>query len=163
MKLIFILLAAFFSGALFTTSYGQTSDAEAEAMINLLGVQKKEAVAKLVYIAQKDSVAFWKVYDEYDALNRKTAKARLGLYERTAHAYSDLTPAIADTLATQYFANRFDQEKTLEQYYKKMKAATNAVTAFQFYQSEVYILTQLRASIMQQIPTYGQLVHASNK
>jgi hypothetical protein len=161
MKLSVILLAAFFGGAFFTTSYGQTSDAEAEAMINLLGVQKKEAVAKLVYVAPKDSVAFWKIYDEYDALNRKTAKMRLGLYERTAHAYSDMTPQLADTLATQYFANRFDQEKTLEQYYKKMKAATNAVTAFQFYQSEVYILTQLRASIMQQIPTYGQLVHAS--
>jgi hypothetical protein len=72
-----------------------------------------------------------------------------------------MTPAVADSLATQYFANRIDQEKTLEEYYKKMKAATNAVTAFEFYQSEVYILTQLRASIMQQIPTYGQLINAS--
>jgi hypothetical protein len=162
MKLSIILLAAFFSGAFYTT-YGQTSDAEAEAIINLLGVQKKEAVAKLVYVEPKDSAAFWKIYDEYDKLNRKTAKTRYGLYEKTAHAYGNLTPEIADSLATQYFANRIDQEQTLEEYYKKIKAATNAVTAFQFYQSEVYILTQLRASIMQQIPTYGQLVHASKK
>lgn len=158
MKLSIFLLASFFCGAVYTT-YGQTSDAEAEAIINLLGVQKKQAVAELVFVAPKDSAAFWKVYDQYDQLNRKTAKTRLGLYEKTAHAYSNMTPAVADSLATQYFANRMDQEKTLEEYYKKVKAATNAVTAFQFYQSEVYILTQLRASIMQQIPTYGQLVH----
>jgi hypothetical protein len=160
MKLSIILLAAFFSGAAYTT-YGQTSDAEAEAIVNLLGVQKKEAVAKLVYIEPKDSVAFWKVYDEYDKLNRQTAKTRIGLYERTARSYSTMNAAVADSLATQYFANRIDQEKTLEEYYKKMKAATNAVTAFEFYQSEVYILTQLRASIMQQIPTYGELVNAA--
>ena len=55
------------------------------------------------------------------------------------------------------------QEKTLEEYYKKMKAATNSVTAFQFYQAEVYLLTQLRANTMSQIPTYGQLVQAAKK
>ena len=160
MKFSIILLAAFFSGAAYTT-FGQTSDAEAEAIVNLLGVQKREAVAQLVSVTPKDSAAFWKVYDEYDKINRKTAKTRLALYENTAHSYGNMTPAVADSLATQYFANRIDQEKTLEEYYKKMKAATNAVTAFEFYQSEVYILTQLRASIMQQIPTYGQLINAS--
>jgi hypothetical protein len=160
MKLSFILLAAFFSGAVYTT-YGQTSDAEAEAIVNLLGVQKREAVAKLVYVEPKDSVAFWKIYDEYDKLNRGTAKTRISLYENTARSYSNMTPAVADSLANQYFSNRMGQEKMLQDYYKKIKAATNAVTAFQFYQSEVYILTQLRASIMQQIPTYGELMNAA--
>jgi len=162
MKFSIALLAAFFFGGIYS-SFGQTSDAEAEAIVNLLGVQKKEAVAKLVSVEPKDSAAFWKIYDEYDKLNRKTAKTRISLYENTAHAYGNMTPAIADSLANQYFSNRIDQEQTLQVYYKKMKAATNAVTAFEFYQSEVYILTQLRASIMQQIPTYGQLINASKK
>jgi len=74
-----------------------------------------------------------------------------------------MTAAIADSLAVTYFANRFSQEKTLEEYYKKIKAATNAVIAFEFYQAEVYMLTQLRAGIMQQIPTYGQLKLANKK
>jgi hypothetical protein len=89
--------------------------------------------------------------------NKANAKARIGLYEKTAQSYSNMTPAIADSLAGKYFTNRFDQEKTLELYYKRIKAATNAIIAFEFYQAEVYMLTQLRASIMQQIPTYGQL------
>ena len=47
----------------------------------------------------------------------------------------------------------------LEDYYKKIKSATNAVTAFEFYQAETYLLTQIRAHIMQQIPTYGELMN----
>jgi hypothetical protein len=144
------------------SSFGQTSDAETEAIVNLLGVQKKEAIAKLVQISGKDSVAFWKIYDEYQQKNLATAKSRIKLYEQTAHAYGNMTPATADSLANKYFENRVGQEKSLEEYYKKIKAATNAVVAFEFYQAEVYLLTQIRASIMQQIPTYGQ-VEAARK
>ena len=139
------------------TSFAQTSDAEAEAIVNLLGVQKKEAIAKLVSVSGKDSIAFWKLYDEYHQKNLATAKSRIRLYEQTAQAYGNMTPATADSLARKYFENRFGQEKSLEEYYKKIKAATNAVIAFEFYQAEVYLLTQIRASIMQQIPTYGQV------
>jgi len=143
-------------------SFAQTSDAEAEAIVNLLGVQKKEVIAKLVSVSGKDSAAFWKIYNEYHQKNLATAKSRMKLYEQTAHAYGNMTPATADSLSKQYFSNRNSQEKSLEEYYNKIKAATNAVIAFQFYQAEVYLLTQIRASIMQQIPTYGQ-VHAAAK
>ena len=154
MKKLCLVLA--FAGTVFTT-YAQTSDAEAEAIINLLGVQKKEAIAQLVQVSGKDSVAFWKIYEEYQVSNKKTAKQRIGLYENTAAAYSHMTPAIADSLALKYFQNRITQEQNLEVFYKKVKLATNAIIAFEFYQAEVYMLTQMRASIMQQIPTYGQL------
>ncbi|NEU09319.1 hypothetical protein GZH53_13420 [Flavihumibacter sp. R14] len=146
-----------------STSFAQTSDAEAEAIVNLLGVQKKEAIAKLVPVSGKDSVAFWKLYNDYQQKNLVTAKARMKLYEKTAQSYGNMTPAIADSLATKYFANRYGQEKSLEEYYNKIKAATNAVIAFEFYQAEVYLLTQIRAHIMQQIPTYGQFQAVSKK
>jgi hypothetical protein len=146
-----------------TSSYSQTSDAEADAIINLLGVKKKEAVSKMVLVQGKDSAAFWKIYDEYQQSNRETAKARMGLYERTAQAYGRMDPAVADSLATAYFKNRADQEKSLETYYKKIKTATNGLIAFEFYQAEVYLLTSIRTSIMQQIPTYGQLMNSGNK
>ena len=162
MKLKIIILALLFSGAA-DVAYSQISDQEAEAVINLLGVQKREAIAKLVPVSGKDSVAFWKIYDQYQEENKKVAKSRLGLYEATAHAYGNMTPHIADSLSNQYFTNRIDQEKSLQEYYNKIKAATNSVVAFEFYQAEIYILTQLRAHIMQQIPTYGQLVAASKK
>ena len=64
MKMKIILTAACcFSFVLAT--YAQSSDAEADAMADLLRVQKKEAVAKLVPVHGKDSATFWKIYDEY--------------------------------------------------------------------------------------------------
>jgi len=155
MKIKNLLLALFCISTAFT-SFAQTSDAEAEAIVNLLGVQKKEAIAQLVSVSGKDSIEFWKLYEEYNKKNLVTGKQRLRLYEKTAQAYGNMTPTTADSLAKQYFDNRFGQEKTLEEYYKKIKAATNATIAFEFYQAEVYLLTQIRAHIMQQIPTYGQ-------
>ena len=143
--------------------YSQTSDAEADAIVNLLGVQKKEAIAKLVAVSGKDSVEFWKLYEAYQKENKQLALSRLTLYEKTAQAYSNMTAVVADSLATKYFSNSIDQESSLQNYYKKIKAATNAVIAFEFYQAEVYMLTQLRASIMQQIPTYGQLKLAQKR
>ncbi len=45
--------------------FAQTSDAEADAMVTLLGVQKREAMHQLVMVSKKDSVACWQLYDEY--------------------------------------------------------------------------------------------------
>ena len=162
MKNQMTLIIAFCICASFTTK-GQTSDAEADAIVNLLGVQKREVIGRLVDVSPKDSAAFWKLYDEYQSLNKATAKLRIRLYEKTAESYQNLTPAKADSLATVYFHNRVDQEKMLQNYYSKIKTATNAMVAFQFYQAEIYLLTQLRAQIMNQIPTYGQLQLAARK
>jgi hypothetical protein len=158
-----VLLLAIFSLYITSSLYAQTSDAEAEAMANLLGVQKKEAISKMVSVAAKDSAAFWKIYDEYAKKNVATGKSRIKLYEQTVQSYGGMNAGTADSLATRYFSNRMDQEKTLEEYYQKIKKATNAVTAFEFYQAEVYLLTQIRANIMQQIPTYGQVQLATKK
>ena len=158
MKTVRITLCIILLTSIVATTYAQTSDAEAEAIVNLLGVQKREAINQMVFVPKKDSAAFWKIYDEYQAQNKKTARDRIQLYERTAMAYQHMTPGTADSLATKYFDNRIGQEKMLQDYYKKIKSATNPVVAFQFYQAEVYLLTQIRAQIMSQIPAYGVLV-----
>jgi hypothetical protein len=153
MKIISAIIVCVF---ITMASLAQTSDAEAAAMVNLLGVQKREIVAKLVPVTGKDSAAFWKVYDDYQQKNNATGKDRIRLYEQTANSYATMTPQLADSLAKRQFAVRSQQEQLLEDYYKKIKSATNAVIAFEFYQAETYMLTQLRAQIMQQIPTYGE-------
>jgi hypothetical protein len=96
------------------SGFAQTSDAEREAIINLLGVQKKEAISKLVSVTGKDSTAFWKLYDEYQKKNAAIAKSRLRLYEKTAMSYGNMSNALADSLAKKYFDNRISQEKVLK-------------------------------------------------
>jgi len=143
--------------------YAQTSDAEAEAMANLLGVQKKEIITKLISISGKDSVTFWNLYNEYLEKNKSLTKQRIQLYEQTARSYNKMTAGGADSLASRYFVNREQQEKSLEEYYKKIRSAINAVAAFEFYQAETYLLTEVRHTIMQQIPTYGEFHNAVKK
>src|SRR5688572_12851818 len=104
MKIKFLLLVLLCVGTTVST-IAQTSDAEAEAIINLLGVQKREAIAQLVNVSGKDSVAFWKIYDEYIQLNKKTSLSRIKLYEKTALSYNNMTSGRADSLANQYFVN----------------------------------------------------------
>jgi hypothetical protein len=162
MKIKNVLLTLVCVGAALS-SFAQTSDAEAEAVARLLGVQKKEAVAQLVSVAQKDSAVFWKLYDEYIQSNIADGKERIKLFEETALSYATMTPETADALANRYFKLRVKQEKSLEEYYKKIKAATNATNAFQFYQAEIYMLTLMRGTIMQQIPTFGEVLKASKK
>ena len=154
---------SFFAISSFAQNSAADQDAETDAVLTLLGIQKKEAVAQLVNIEKKDSAAFWKIYNEYLGKNKQNAKERVLLYEKTAQAYSNMNGKTADSLATKFFKQRFEQEKHIEDYYKKMKEAINPVIAFQFYQAEVYLLTMMRAQIYQQIPTYGQLMNATKK
>src|SRR5215472_13712040 len=92
----------------------QTSDEEIDAVANLLGVQKKQAMAQLVPVVGKDSVNFWKIYNQYLEENKAMMRTRIKLYESTAKAYSVMSPTVADSLAKQYFSNRMDQEKSLQ-------------------------------------------------
>lgn len=93
----------------------------------------------MVRVSGKDSVSFWKIYDEYDKESKSVSIKRIKLYEKTALSYRKMTPARPDSLAAQYFTNRIDHEKNLQAYYKKIKAATNSIVAFEFYQAEVYL------------------------
>jgi len=156
MKFKFALLAFLFVGLSYTV-VAQTSEEEVDAVATLFGVKKKQAIAELVNITPTDSAKFWKVYNAYEAETKVLRKQRIALYEETANSYSTMDSKKADSLALKFFSNRDGQEKLMEKYYAKMKAETNPLLAFQFYQSETYILTQVRASIMQQIPTYGQM------
>jgi hypothetical protein len=152
----YIIMAAFFT-LVTSITHAQISDAEAEAIANLLGVQKKEAIARLVSVSNKDSIAFWKLYDTYQKENMSLSRERIKLYEQTAESYGNMTPTVADSLSRRYFNNRVSHEKSLQDYYQKIKTAINAVVAFEFYQAEIYLLTQIRSTIMQRIPTYGEI------
>jgi hypothetical protein len=160
MKLKIAFLTLFFAstvGAAF--SQARTND-EMEAIVTLLGMDKKKAVAQLVNVTPKDSVAFWNVYQAFEDEQRKFRKQRINIAENTAKAYENMDAKTSDGIVKEVVEFRIAQEKLLDQYYSKMKAATNPLLAFQFYQSEIYLITLARATIMEQIPTYGQLLKA---
>ena len=118
----------------------QTSDAEAEAVIHLLGVQKKEAIAKLVPVFGRDSAAFWKIYDEYHRGNLATARDRLNLYEGTAIVLpADERRGSPTRWRSCISPTGWNRKKTWRSITTRSRSATNAVVAFEFYQAEVYL------------------------
>jgi hypothetical protein len=144
-----------FSVSLFAQT---TSNDELDAIVTLLGAQKRDLVKALVNITTKDSANFWKVYTAFEQDQKKMRKERILSYEKFANSYDKMNDKTADELAKSFAETRIAQEKLLEQYYGKMKAATSATLAIQFYQAETYYLTLARASIMEQLPTYGQVI-----
>lgn len=163
MKQKFAFLFLFCTSLAFS-SFSQTpTNDELDAIVTLLGMEKKQAINELVSITSKDSVNFWKVYSTFEEEQKKFRKKRILTYEKLVKAYSAMDDKTADQLAKDFFELRMGQEKLLEQYYGKIKAATSSSMAIQFYQAETYFITLARGTIMQQIPTYGQILKATNK
>ena len=161
MKLKTTFLALFFAGIAFSSYSQAPTNDELDAIVTLLGMEKKQAINELVNITSKDSANFWKVYNTFEDEQKKFRKKRILAYEKLVKAYSAMDDKTADELAKDFFELRIGQEKLLEQYYGKIKLATNSSMAIQFYQAETYFLTLARATIMQQIPTYGQILKAN--
>ena len=138
-------------------SQAPTND-ELDAIVTLLGMEKKQAINELVNITAKDSASFWKVYNAFESEQKQFRKKRIQTYEKLVKSYEAMDDKTADELAKDFFELRIGQEKILEQYYGKMKLATSSILAIQFYQAETYYLTLARATIMQQLPTYGQVL-----
>ncbi len=80
---------------------------------------------------------FWKIYEEYQQENKKTAADRVRLYEGTAMAYRNMTPQIADSLANLYFSNRITGKRAASLFMKKFKSAINPTIALNFTRPEV--------------------------
>ncbi len=156
MKFRIILVVAL--STLSVSAFCQTSDDELDAVVTLLGVQKRDYVKEVVNINAKDSANFWKIYSAFEQDQKKLRKERIQVYEKFAKAYETMDDKTADALAKSFFANRDAQEKLLEQYFTKMKTSTNSTLALQFYQAEIYYVTLARVQIMQQLPTYGQFL-----
>jgi len=160
MKLKFVLMTVFLLSLSLSSFSLAVSNDELDAIVTLLGAQKRDLVKELVNITPKDSVNFWKVYSAFEQDMKKYRKERIQSFEKFAKAYSNMDDKTADEIAKVLFSVRSGQEKLFEEYYGKMKAATNASLAIQFYQAEIYYLTLARANIMQQLPAYGQVLKA---
>lgn len=158
MKLKFVLVTAFLLSLSLSSFSQAASNDELDAIVTLLGAQKRDLVKELVNITPKDSASFWKVYSAFEQDMKKFRKERIQNYEKFASAYNKMDDKTADELAKSFFETRSVQEKLFQQYYDKVKAATSASLAIQFYQAETYYLTLARANIMQQLPTYGQVL-----
>jgi len=149
MKKTILIAAALFMA---TFAWAQSNKEEVDLMQAAFGMEKKQIVTDFVKpsAAQKD--AFWKLYDEYETQRKELGKQRITLLKQYADEYLTMTPEQADAWTKGVIELQKKTDGLIVTYYGKVKAISDGLVATQFYQIENFILTAIRAKMLQNIP-----------
>lgn len=150
----------FFLGAmLMAVMFAQTANAqsnkeETEFMQSIFGMEKKAIVAEFLKI--ESSNPFWVLYDEYETKRKELGKERLNVLSDYADNYDNLTDEKYDEVVSSMISLRKSNDKLIDSYYKKIKKASGSKIAAQFFQLENYFLSEIRSTVMKEIPYIGE-------
>jgi hypothetical protein len=155
MKRTIILAACIFSS--FSFLKAQSNSEDVDMIQAAFGKSKKDLVSQYMHVPAKDSVAFWKLYDEYEGKRKALGKERIGILEQYADHYDNLTDAKASELATKTLANDAKYTTLYETYLKKFSAITGGRSAAKLFQLELYLQTLVKAKVMTEVPFIDEL------
>jgi len=142
-----VLMALIFNGL-----SAQTAKEEVDFMQSLFGMEKKALVAEFVKPDASQKDAFWQLYDEYETARKELGKKRIGLLLKYEENFDNLSNELAGDLLKEILALQKQNDKLLASYVKKVGKATSPVTAMQFHQVEVYILSEIRVALAGGLP-----------
>jgi hypothetical protein len=149
MKKYIVLLAVI---GMATFSKAQSDKEEIELMQAAFGMDKKTVVNEFVKPSDTQKDAFWKLYDQYETERKALGKERIDLLKQYAKQYQTMTAEQADAWTKKVMDLQKRTDKLITTYYDKVKGISDAVVATQFYQIENYILANIRAEILEQVP-----------
>jgi hypothetical protein len=149
MRKLTLLFIAIFA---FSFVNAQSTKEEVDLMQAAFGMEKKAMMAEFVKVDASQADAFWKLYDEYETARKVYGQQRIKLFDTYLENYNKLTNETADKWTNEVITLQKNTDKLLLTYYNKIKKATNAVVALQFYQVEGYILSGIRLSILEELP-----------
>jgi hypothetical protein len=147
-KLLFIFTALLLAGI----ANAQSNKEEIDYIQSVFGMEKKALVADFMNLDGSKADAFWKLYDEYEIQRKELGKKRIDLMEQYANNYEGMPAEVADKWMADVIKQGKSTDKLLETYYKKIKKATDPVTALKFWHVETYILTSIRQAIASELP-----------
>jgi hypothetical protein len=153
MKKLFILAVI----CLPVLAFAQSNKEDVDLIQSIYGKEKKVIVSEFIKVegAQKD--AFWKLYDEYETERKELGKKRVALLEKYAANYATLDDKTTSEIIKEIIALGAKTDKLVATYHKKMEKSAGVKAAAQFYQLEAYLLSVIRASILENIPFIGEL------
>ena len=149
MRKLTLLFIAIFA---FSFVNAQSTKEEVDLMQAAFGMEKKAMMAEFVKVDASQADAFWKLYDEYETARKVYGQQRIKLFDTYLENYNKLTNETADKWTNEVITLQKNTDKLLLTYYNKIKKATNAVVALQFYQVEGYILSGIRLSVLEELP-----------
>ena len=149
MKKYVLIIAVLF---LASFAHAQSNKEEVDLMQAAFGMDKKAAVADFVKPSATQKDAFWKLYDEYETQRKVLGKQRIALLEQYAAQYQTMTSEQADAWTKKVIDLQKKTDNLIVTYYGKVKLVSDGIVATQFYQIENFILTAIRAKILQNVP-----------
>ncbi|MEQ8304489.1 MAG: hypothetical protein RIB47_13920 [Cyclobacteriaceae bacterium] len=153
MKKLLILAAVCFSGLV----AAQSNSEDVDFVQSIYGKEKKMIMAEFVQVDDANKDAFWSLYDEYEVKRKAFGKQRIALLEKYADEYLNLDDVSTSKIINETIALGAKTDKLLATYFKKMNKAAGTKPAAQFYQLELFLLSEVRASILESIPFIGEL------
>ena len=134
----------------------QSDKEEIDFFQSVFGMEKKALVAEFIKLEGAPKDAFWVAYDEYETKRKELGKKRIGLLEKYVNGYSTMDDAGMEQITKEIISLQGETDKLIVTYYNKIKKGSGVKAAAQFYQFENYILSKIRAEIMENIPLIGE-------
>lgn len=123
----------------------------------IFGSEKKVIMASFIELEGEAKDAFWELYDEYEEQRMELGKKRLQMLEDYAGKYGSMDDAQSDATITSFMKQQKEVNKLVDSYYKKIRKATDASSAAQFYHLELFFLAAIRVHILESMPVIGEL------
>jgi hypothetical protein len=125
--------------------------AYAELLRSDVRAQKVAILTEVMGFTEAEDAAFWPIYREYDLEMSKLGDERLALVTEYAGAYSKLTDAAAEKLASKAIDLEVRRQAAKAKCYERVKAALSPRTALRFlhveHQLQLLIDLQISASL----------------
>jgi len=152
-KAIFIISMFAFS----STAFAQSNTEEIDYIQSVFGMEKKAFVAEFMQVDGTQGDAFWALYDEYETKRKDLGKRRIALLEKYANSYGDMDDETTAEILSEMMSLQSGTDKLIGSYAKKIKKEVGVTAAAQFYQIEGYIVSKIRAEILENIPVIGNI------
>ena len=117
-----------------------------------LRTKKIALITEVMQFTEAEDAAFWPVYRGYEFELGRLTDDRLGLIERYAEVYNNLTDAAADELVVKMLDLEGRRNALKERYYAKLKTALPGRTAARVIQVENQIQLLVDLQIAASLP-----------
>ena len=137
-------------------AFSQSNKEEIDLVQSVFGMEKKAMAAEFIKLEGAPKDAFWVAYDEYETKRKELGKKRIDLLNKYVEGYSSMDDASMEQITKEIISLQGETDKLIVTYYNKIKKGSGVKAAAQFYQFENYILSKIRAEIMENIPLIGE-------
>lgn len=136
----------------FTSVFAQDIESYLELLKSELKTDRKAIIMEVMKFDEKQSEAFWPVYNEFEYELNKVAEKRIANIKDFAANYDVLSNEKANQLIENSFDFHEDRLDLNEKYYKKFAEVLGPITAAKYMQLEYELQLLVDISINSNLP-----------